>query len=264
MSIRPEMHLPEKLCWSVILGVFLVAEIHSIHADRTASSKQYIEDRRVQNEAFGSVLQAEKAAIVTTLKGFNEQQDANRHLLESTKAISTLTEHSLDNITGGDSYAVVMPLLSTGGDTIPLLIENRGDKILNGTTVTLYDQGIWIRGTQDSILKSVNERVTVGTLHPGERLAIDRTLLFPPNFVNTDGNMATKFIYISAQNFTVQEFLWLRKIGKNTSGTSSWEFKMKVYRASSLQKGGSLSAQTLLESTDWAADMNAKITGGSK
>jgi hypothetical protein len=71
MSIRPEMTFPEKVCWSIVLGIFLVAEFQSIHADRDKSDKQATADRKTQDDEFGKVLDAQRLAFEATARSLN-------------------------------------------------------------------------------------------------------------------------------------------------------------------------------------------------
>lgn len=213
MSLRPEMRIAEKAAWLLVVGLLLSAELQSIRADRIKNDAQYLRDRKEQNDKFQAVL---------------------------------------GNITGGDSYSVVLPNVATGGDEIPLFIRNRGQKPLTGVTVLITRSGIMIRMTQDDILKAARKRDFFGALHPGESIILSQSLQPPANTPN--GEIVRFYVMAGAQNFTTQEYLNLRKVGKNTSGTDSWEYSYKVYKKlppQILKPGQKPIPDPLLEHADW-------------
>ena len=177
-------------------------------------------------------------------------------------ATNTKTNQVLDSITGGDSYSVVAPVtlfLNYPNGEIPMFVENHGSNILTGVSVTIYQSGVWIAPTHQSILRSVNNRINVGTLHPGERLVIDRQIN-PENFLFVDSERSDKnfyrvIVYIAAQNFTTAEYLDFRKTAEG-----KWEFRYKVFRQypfpykrnhAKLPK-----PDKLIEEIDWSSDSN--------
>jgi hypothetical protein len=228
MSLRPDMGMLEKATWMVIIGLLLMTEVRSIRADRAANDARYLSDRRAQDAAFQTVLQAERESVQTSLSGFSSQADKTQRLLQQEISNSELGRQSLSNITGGNSFAVVLPNVVTGGDEIPLFIKNRGQNVLTGVNVLITTSGILIRMTQDEILSAAGRRDSFGALHPGESIILSQRLQPSPNTPNRE--IVRFYVMTGAQNFTTEEFLNLRKIGKNTSGTDSWEYSYKIYK----------------------------------
>jgi hypothetical protein len=253
MSLRPKMHLLEKAGWMLVIASLLSVEIRTILADRRNADSQALSARQLQDENFKAVLEGERRAIATTLGGFKAEEAKNRTLLEHEARNYRVASQSLSQITGGDTFAVLIPDVLTGGGTIPLTIRSRGPNVLTGVSITIMQNGILIRATQDEVLNAVNSRLQVGTLHPWESTMISRQIVFPES--QPVGETPSLYVLIAAQNFTCEEFLQLRKVGLNSSGTSSWEYKYKIYRTPPYRpENPSLAVNMqLLEQTEWTA-----------
>lgn len=76
MSIRPPMSIPEKLSWAVVLGVFLVAEIHSIRKDKQVANSEAIVSKRDEDIRFANVLKDQDAAFGKILEAQNNNFSA--------------------------------------------------------------------------------------------------------------------------------------------------------------------------------------------
>jgi len=119
-------------------------------------------------------------------------------------------QKQLDNLTGGDSFPVVVPQ-THAGVPIPLVIWNRGKSILSGVVIT-------IRNTQDFSSFPVN-RIEIGTIPPGGFgfQAIPAAIspsLNDQSMVEHGEKIDSYWIQMSAQNGTFVEILQFRK-GKN-------------------------------------------------
>ncbi len=116
----------------------------------------------------------------------------------------------LDNITGGDSFPVVVPQ-THAGVPIPLCIWNRGKSILSGVVIT-------IRNTEDFRSFPVN-RIEIGTLPPGDFGFQEIPAAISPSLDDkstvVDGEKTDSYwIQMSAQSGNFVEILQFRK-GKN-------------------------------------------------
>jgi hypothetical protein len=169
-----------------------------------------------------------------------------------------LAKENLQNLTGGDSYAVVQPILTQRPDRdIPLAIENHGSNILAGVTVAIYDSGLWMPFTHDSIMRSVENRISVGTLNPGERLVLSRQTK-PEQFMTVGEDtepVHRAFLYIAAQNFTTTEIPGFKKVANG-----KWNYMYKIFRqpahAGQVTKNGAQEPAVPLEQFGWSADLN--------
>jgi hypothetical protein len=176
-----------------------------------------------------------------------------------TNTILGSTNTILDSVTGGKSFAVILPMVPhlNADMSVPLAIENHGDHSLTGVSATVYRDGVWIRYTHESIMQSVNQRINVGTISAGERLVIAPSI-FPERLAAMDIDNEKVFrsiVYISAQNYMVEEYLDFKKDKDN-----AWMFRYKAYRL----PGNTRANQTmewnkpelLLDASDWTSDPN--------
>jgi hypothetical protein len=247
MSIHGEMKPWHKAIWMLLIGAFLILEFRAINKDRREYSQTESAKRIEESAAFQSIASGIDKTISSSDKHFN--------------ATMGKTTDVLSNITGGKSYAVVLPMLGSyrPDRPVPLAIENHGLNILTGVSVTIYESGIWIEATHESMLQSIANRINVGTLHPGERLVLGAQLR-PEGLMSLEPDMPNAhrgFIYITAQNFSSEEYLDFQP--KPSGG---WRFRYFIERQLFNSKSGKKSPQTrptlpqLLEQVDWSDDAN--------
>jgi hypothetical protein len=145
MTFRGEMRGKEQLAWTLLLFSFMFLEITSINTEREAS--EYIRSVAIeqQRKSFEKIGKGIEGSIVQSEKQFEKT-------MQKETQISELSRRNLENVTGGNSYAVVEPALMQWPSTdVPLSITNRGGDILTGVSVTLYSTGIWMRWNNESI-----------------------------------------------------------------------------------------------------------------
>lgn len=209
MALRGEIGHREKSLWMLALFAFLFIEFRAINKDQTDHDNEVRAEREQFEANFKSIAEGLNKDITNSQKQFD--------------AMMRRTNSVLTSVTGGRAYAVVMPSTFISGDNeFPLLIENHGDQILTGVTVTVYKYGAFTRGMSREILQSVNNRINVGTLHVGERLVLATTIrpLGAMEFEEKGVHMYRAFILVAAQNFTTEELLDFKK---DVDGT--WMFK---------------------------------------
>lgn len=239
----------ERSLWAAILIVFAIIEVNAIHKDNVERDLKRSSADQALAASFQKIGEGISASITASQNQF--------------KATMGRTESVLTSITGGNSYAVVMPMVRTGRSDqgLALAAENHGDKILTGVSATLYDTGLWIAFTHESIIKSVNSRIPIGTLHPGERLVLG-TQINPEQFMRMDEGESHPFrvfIFITAQNYTFQEYLDFKK---GTDGF--WLYRYKLFRQSPIVNGTHyvkppMRAPRLIEAADWSSDANHPV-----
>ena len=193
MSLRGEMRPMEKASWMLIISILLVAEIQSIRSDRTYTDGKAKSDREAQDKAFELVLKKEDAQLQETLQGFS--------------AVAGLARKSIENETGGSSYAYLTPQM--GFTPIPLTIYNYGTNTLTGVLVEILPPTQTLESFTNAILNPVE--IQVGTLHPGTFGTTGPRILkgynIDPHYITTTVEYRA-FIY--SQNFTVTQHLWFK------------------------------------------------------
>lgn len=246
MALRGEMGHREKSLWMLALFAFLFIEFRAINKDRTDHDLEVRAEREQFGANFKSIAEGLNTSITTSQKQF--------------EAMMRRTNSVLTSVTGGTAFAVVMPSTFVRGDNeFPLLIENHGDQILTGVTVTVYKYGVFTPGTSGEIVQSVNNRINVGTLHVGERLVLATRIrpLGAMEFEEKGVHMYRAFIFVAAQNFTTEELLDFKK---GVDGT--WLFKYMTSEnpavASRPQHGRPTKTPPAhkLEEIEWTKDPN--------
>ena len=240
MSIHTEMRGWHKAVWMLLIGGCLFMEFRAIRNDRAEHDKEVQEARRVENERFEAIAQGIERSITNSQKQF-----------DTTMA---RTNRVLNNVTGGNSYAVVFPDTFGQDKELPMLIENRGSDVLTGVSVMITWQGAYAGKVPQFILNAIDNRIIIGTIGPEERQWTNKTLL--TNSLVEIEERGEKFrrayILIYAQNFSVQEFLDLKK------KDGKWIFRYSVYRNLSrvereavIKSKGKILPKTELEKIDW-------------
>ena len=115
MSIQGEMKGWQKAVWMLIIAVFIKVEFRAISDDRSKSDAK-------QSNFFA----AQQSGFSATASGLTTAIDGLRALLKTTTKVA-------ENLTGGDSYAYIVPQGNSA--VIPLSIHNYGGNILSGVSV---------------------------------------------------------------------------------------------------------------------------------
>jgi len=250
----------QRAIWLMLIFALAFLENRAINNDRTQFAKEQREARQRENNSFSDIATGLSKSIGASNAQFQATMSKESQVLDTTKSVGDLARRNLQNVTGGDTYAVVEPFLSQRPDRdVPLSIKNRGTNILTGVSVALYDAGVWMWGTHDSIVHSNENRITGITLHPGERLMLPREIN-PLQFMKIKENegegkdyMYRVFVSIAAQNFTSTEYLDLKQ-----DSDGKWNYTYKIYRQPPIgaKKDGQLVMDCLLERVDWSKDFN--------
>jgi len=256
VTFRENLRPTEKAAWIFLITLLIVAEIRNLYV---ADAEQVGQFTKISEalDATSRGLNATAKGIDVTAKALDKSIKASDQRFSATMR---RTDAVLTSITGGDSYGAVVPMLGNliPGQDIPLALENHGAHILTGVSVTLYDTGIWMQATRNSILQAVRNRRIVGTLHPEERLVLDIEI-YPEQFMALD-NERTKFrvfAMIAAQNFTCNEYLDFKR-----AQTGLWSYRYKIYRQNTnadiarAVKNKRAATEKFIEAVDWSTDPN--------
>jgi hypothetical protein len=226
MSVHGEMRPWHKVVWMLLIGALLVVEFRAITKDRADFASAEAIRRHQENDSFKAIVDGLKASIAQSQEQFNATMEKTNQVLQ--------------NVTGGDAYAVLVPLVGVErlDHRVDLAIQNHGGYILNGVYVTLAKQGAYTPGTAYVIDNALRNRISVGTLQPRSSFRLAEPIN-PPDYMPHDDQYRL-FVYIDTQNFKVVEYLDLRLNGNH------WSYSYEVHRADK--------AETLLEKVDWSSD----------
>lgn len=256
MSVRPKMHFAEKLAWVMVLIAFAVLEVRAIkRSDQAAKA-----DRDAQNQKFGEIANDLKASISKSAAQYDSTILHLEGVLTQTEKVDRLAEKSLENITGGDSYIAMIPDVAYSGNGISFSVTNRGRSILTGASVLIATQGAFWPGVRNQLLDAVSKRLELPTMHPGERMVIDRRVELPSD--RQEGDIERIYVMIGAPNFSTEEFLEFRRTGKDLKSADAWQYKYQIVRILPYriyEPGEKVRKDPILEQTEWTTENDPKF-----
>lgn len=248
MSVRPKMPFREKVIWVFVLIAFAILEVRAIKR----SDQEAREYRDSQNRAFNQIASDLKASIANSAGQYHSTIEHVDGVLTQTEKLDTLARTSLENITGGDSFIVMIPDVAYSGDEITFSVINRGRTILAGATVLITNQGVFWPGVRPLLMDAVSKRLELPPMHPGERMVIDRRVNLPAG--RPDGDMVRIYITIAGPNFSTEEFLNFRKTGHDSNGRDAWEYEYSIVQQLPFhlyKPGQKVLKDPVLERTSW-------------
>jgi len=199
----------EKSVWTFVMFALMLLELRSIYLDRRAHDTEQARARAEQLQHFKEIGEGIKASIADSDRKFAATMGKENQVLE--------------NITGGNSFAIVTPQVWAGLAPIPLSIRNQGKQTLTGVTITIRNAQNFNLDRPESFYET--QTIDVGTLHPGElRLLKEKLTPSEHAFKAEDGLPVDLFdLDIAAQNFTAEEHLIFKK-----GDRIPWVFKYQV------------------------------------
>jgi hypothetical protein len=222
MSVRPRMHLLEKLGWVCVLIAFSVIEVHAIHVSdensRVARERQNAEfaaDRNRQNIAFQDIADGLKATLILSKEQYSSTITHVEKVLKTTNTVSKLTEKNLQNITGGNSNASFEFVYLNG--VIPQLwIRNTGKYPMRNLSVQIED----VNRLENLIASRAVRKITMEDLHDSEQdikigdLGIQQLLSLPAASEAHGEDLVHYLIHYSALNGGGMTVIYVR-VGKD-------------------------------------------------
>jgi hypothetical protein len=200
----------EKVAWMTMAFVLMFLEMWAVS-----------HDQKEQNARFAAITSGLTAAINESKATLQKA----RENLKSTEQVENLTQDDLENIRGGSSFAIVTPQVWSGLVPIPLTIRNFGEPTLTGVTVTIRGPEAWdFLHNPYSMYQAEAASINVGTLHKQEIKVLGEAIT-PTVAPTATDKIAAYQLDISAQNFTVTEYIWFRR-GQRVP----WDFKYTVTR----------------------------------
>ena len=206
----------EKALWTFLMFSLLLLEIKSVYQDRNEHDSEQAEARTREEDSFKEIAAGIQSSILDSDRNF--------------AATMGKTKQVLENITGGNSFAIVTPQVWSGLVPIPLSIRNEGKQTLTGVTVTIRSARTFDLSNPQSIYEP--EIINVGTLHPKElRLLKEKLTPVGGGLKAEDGLPVDRFeLDIAAQNFTAQESLVFKK-GTRLPWVFRYEITQRYIRA---------------------------------
>lgn len=261
MSVRPKMHPAEKFTWVAVLVVLACLEVRAIGR----SDKANQQNQANQNQEFRDIADGLKTALTSGNLQYQSTISHVNAVLDQTKVVNGLAERSLNNITGGDSYLTLLPDMAYAGDEISLSVVNRGRNVLAGASLLITTSGAWTPGMRPMMLEQISKTVLLPTMHPEERIIIDRRIVLPPD--RPDGDIQRRYITVQGPNFTTEEFLNFRKNGHDSTGKDAWEYEYEIFQKQPFRlykPGQKLQKDQLLERAAWTKQWDPRFPIGDR
>jgi len=203
---------PPRWVKAISVGVFLLlmgAEVWMMSVDRDRNDVEQASARTREEENFRTIAKGIQASIAESDRNFSATMGKTKEVLE--------------NITGGQSFAIVTPQVWSGLVPIPLSIRNQGKQTLTGVTVTIRSARNFNLDKPESFYET--EAISVGTLHPGELRLLKEKLTPVEHGLKAEDGLPVDIwdLDIAAQNFTAEEHLIFKR------GTRiPWVFRYQV------------------------------------
>jgi hypothetical protein len=141
MSIR-DLSGFAKVCWVVLLFGFLLIEVKSIDNDRAEHDRRQAELIKEEREHFGEIGRGIETAIQKSDEHFTATMKKSDALVSASTRAVEMSSKSLGEITGGKSFAVVIPVLATpihNGMEFPLSVSVQGRYPLSDVWIQRVD-----------------------------------------------------------------------------------------------------------------------------
>jgi hypothetical protein len=225
----------QKLLLIALAGALFRLETKSISRDRAAQDAVHIQEQTALNKQLDGILTANRVGLENIVKDANRKFDDTQKSFSDSisiqKSISrysllnlSMSEKNLNNITGGKSFAYVVPQYrSDNSSKMPLYIWNDNDETLTGVVVEIE--------TLDYFSNGSSKIIYVGTVpaHWYRNMNFD---LEPSDGSSMEGDSYRHFwITISAQNGLVFEGVQF----KSSPLKNGWSFKYQVKRYENVQ-----------------------------
>jgi hypothetical protein len=255
MAIVGELRGIEKAAWILLLFAFAGLELRAIREDKNAQD-EIQRDYRYHQE----LLTAQQMKNFQTIGG--GIQASIKKSDEHFDATSKRTNQVLMNITGGNSFAYVVPQ-NFSGDQFLGVVWNNGEQPLVGLTLTIAHTSDPVQVWGAAFYKPI----FIGTIAPHDHAPI-------PNFVfqprpSKDSGQDNYWIMLSAQNGTAQQSLYFRR---NKLHPQFWAYTFNVVRAHYTDKPQKEKMLTKIDDTpkpgprqeillfrDWSDDMEERL-----
>ncbi len=235
MTVRADhFHNGERAVWILISFALFIVEMRAVYQDRDEHDRQQVELRKREDET----RKAEQDSFAALLR-------EGKDLFTATKQIEGLAHKNLENVTGGQSFAYLTPQTQFGTVPIPLTIYNYGHETLTGVVIRIYTRANF---DVDNPARLFDEpEASIGTLAPSEVVPLKVAITPSPDQSGIDVYQ----IDISAQNFSVKQYLWFRR-GKRLP----WAYKTQVIRTfvRARVKNTTYFGHTVLANRDWSND----------
>jgi hypothetical protein len=246
MSLRPKMGPLEKSGWILIIFVMLLTEIHSIRVDRVSHDAEQKTIRDAENAQFAGIACSLRDSITTSNDQYSSTITHVEGVLSTTQFVAGLAKKNLQNVTGGNSFAYLVPQPVEGAIGYSANLFNGGKEVLTGITVRITPvRGKRGTGEEDYwIDPSASHAIPMNTLGPNAHALLSDYWVHPLE----NGVLITHFLaIITAQNGDVYQDIFFRPAAKG----KAFAFRFTVKKLARAASPKSPPKYKTLKTMDW-------------
>ncbi len=251
MSVHAEMNGWQKAVWMLIIGGFLIVELRSISHDRTVSNESAKNVRDEQDRNFSQILKNNRDEVADNKNKFSATMSRFGVIQSTTEEVAKLSKQNLENITGANSYAWIIPQVQdlSYPSRVPLVIHNYGPHTLTGVTARIFDMAAF---ESDNLVSDVLKQeydvpnIEIGTLLSGQSRPVPYSI---PSFVMNSKGTHMYRLAITSQSGEIYEVLQFR-INPKLANALAYQAVVRV-REQPLPNG-KFTMPRLLEQTGWS------------
>jgi hypothetical protein len=221
---------PERVAWIVVFSILTYQEYAAIDrndkqniADRQAQNEQNLGDRKAQNEHFEAITKELTDSLTTSRTQYKSTITHVDGVLKTTRSVASLAKENLENLTGADTYAYVVPdPFGIPRNEVGFMIYSKGPNTLTGITVRIENVPGFFRDPEhlhflkDAIVEDV------GTLHHSGQRRLKATI--KPQVDPARDTLDWWQVDIDSQNATIRETVEVKK----GTGQSPWVWRYRV------------------------------------
>lgn len=230
----------EKALWTLLMIALLALELRTLSLDR----QEHVRDQALaechQLESLKTLVGESEKAMTLSQTQYGSTIGHVDGVLKTTQNVAKLSQENLEEVTGGDSYSYVYPLLVGGTNEVyDLRIHNAGKHILTGVVVKVRFVAAKIIPTGEILGKAAVYQV--GVLPPEWGELIPDSIWTPT--LNANGTSEYD-IRITSQNGGSREKLFFRP---SASIRGASEYRIEV----TTEAFGKRRPQDLRNGSEW-------------
>jgi hypothetical protein len=241
----------KKAAWSIAVLVLVLLEIRSTKLDRDEHNAEQQAALCEQTNRFDAIAKKLETDTFSNQQHFERTMAEEDGILSRTERVGSLAEKNLRNVTGGTSFAYLVPF-STLSDGSTLILHNDGAEVLSSVVVTIS------RVTNSCVLEAhatctqaldpyAPPPVEIGTAGPHARKPISQ-----PIYSSSGGGGSLYRIRIDAQNGPSIEQIWLRRSAVHYGFAYRYNV-LRITEGTTAKGGFNLGTENfqILKSVDW-------------
>lgn len=228
MSVR-DMKVFAKATWVGLLILLLMTEFRAIdkdHFDNEQSQKEFFDQQKL---GFSDIANQANTNFAITAAGLSKAIYGLQKVLQSTQTVASAVNKTLENTTGGTSYAFVLPdsvvMRGNAASSFTLTLVNAGNAVLSGLSVAIarvIKEGA--PGKMAVTDSGLAKPISAGSLGGGDSELVPRYYISPGQYGSTA--QSHYILMIKAQNGTIMENLYFRP----AEDGKGWAYRYELFK----------------------------------